>query len=211
MCPSPELGAWECAAAPWWQHGKLLDQPWTASGPKEWKRVDVADLAQAPRTTLPKVDVTNIHEGVDKISFHVSRSGVPVDREDVVLPELAREGREGSVYRARAEPDGRRPTERDVTLTYGLTPVDWLGRLLTLVGIAGVVFLVRWKGARRYAAEEDPDGHALDEDFDELDELDELGRPVAPPFGDDGDDPGGGPDEDDPQPPSRETPAPALP
>src|SRR5947207_4858110 len=31
------------------------------------------------------------------------------------------------------------PTKNDVTLTYGVTPVDWLGRLATLLGIAGLV------------------------------------------------------------------------
>ena len=44
------------------------------------------------------------------------------------------------------------PREHDVSLTYGLTPVDWLGRILTLAGLAGLVALVRWKGARKYCA-----------------------------------------------------------
>ena len=43
----PRLGAWECGAAAWWRHGTLLDRPWTASGPKEWKRVE-------PRSSLPR-------------------------------------------------------------------------------------------------------------------------------------------------------------
>ena len=103
------------------------------------------------------------------------------------------------------------PTERDVTLTYGLTPVDWLGRFLTLAGIAGIVFLVRWRGARRYAAE-GPDDELDDlDEIDDPDDLDEVGPPGTTTPDGDGDGEGTGPDEDDPQAPPRETPAPALP
>jgi hypothetical protein len=35
------------------------------------------------------------------------------------------------------------PTAHHVTLSYGYTPVDWIGFLLTLAGVAGVVWLAR--------------------------------------------------------------------
>jgi hypothetical protein len=35
------------------------------------------------------------------------------------------------------------PTEHDVKLTYGLTSWDWLGRILTLGGVVGLVWLFR--------------------------------------------------------------------
>jgi len=54
------------------------------------------------------------------------------------------------------------PTENDVTLTYGLTPVDWLGRFLTLAGIAGLILLARWKGGKRYAADAEDDDENAD-------------------------------------------------
>ena len=44
------------------------------------------------------------------------------------------------------------PTSHDVKLTYGLTAVDWLGRLGTLVGIVGLVGLAMWKGLEQYGA-----------------------------------------------------------
>src|SRR5262249_52997324 len=33
--------AWECATAPWFMNAKLLDIPYTQSGPKDWARVDI--------------------------------------------------------------------------------------------------------------------------------------------------------------------------
>ena len=44
------------------------------------------------------------------------------------------------------------PTSHDVKLTYGLTAVDWLGRIGTLLGIVGLGVLIAWKGAERFGA-----------------------------------------------------------
>ena len=55
------------------------------------------------------------------------------------------------------------PTSNDVTLSYGLTKYDWIGRVLTLLGLLGLVALARWRGARRFARDAprgaDGDGH----------------------------------------------------
>jgi hypothetical protein len=93
------------------------------------------------------------------------------------------------------------PTSHDVTLTYGLTKADWLGRFLTLGGLVGVVLLALWTGARRFAAGSN------------------AGAPPAPaggggpaaPDGEEGN--GEGADTEPPQehPPDRKEPAPALP
>ena len=50
------------------------------------------------------------------------------------------------------------PTSHDVKLTYGLTAVDWLGRLGTLFGLGGLGGLFAWKGFERYRATGEPDG-----------------------------------------------------
>jgi hypothetical protein len=39
------------------------------------------------------------------------------------------------------------PTERQVTLRYGRTPVDLAGIGLSVLGLAGLVFLGRWRPA----------------------------------------------------------------
>jgi hypothetical protein len=49
------------------------------------------------------------------------------------------------------------PTSHDVKLTYGLTKIDWLGRIGTLLGLAGLVGLVAWKGLGRYGATRRPE------------------------------------------------------
>ena len=86
------------------------------------------------------------------------------------------------------------PREHDVSLTYGLTPVDWLGRIITLAGIIGLVALARWKGAARYGA------------FTAGATGDDVASDRVPPST-----PGVSPDGDDPPPSRPPEPAPALP
>ena len=72
------------------------------------------------------------------------------------------------------------PTDNDVSLTYDVTPVDWLGRVLTVLGLAGLVLLARWKSARKHAA------GTVEEPFDDTaaaadDASDGEGDEPAPP------------------------------
>jgi hypothetical protein len=190
----PELADWECSAAGWYLNDKLLDVPWTQTGPKDWARVDAADLASAPRKRLDPVTVTNTSEGPDKISFHVDKVGVPVVVKESYFANWEVHGADGP-YRLAPNLMVVIPREHDVSLTYGLTPVDWLGRILTLVGLAGLVLLARWKGARRYCAF--PPGAARTDATSD-------GPPASP---DTGESPGG----DEPPPSRWSEPAPALP
>jgi hypothetical protein len=143
----PRMPAWECATAPWWMNGSLLNVPYTETGPKSWRRVDVEDLPTVPPKPLPAVTVTGTRSDVDSIRFHVSRTGVPVVVKMSYFPNWKVKGGEGP-YRVAPNLMVVVPTSNDVTLTYGLTGVDWLGRLMTLLGIAGLVLLVGW-GTKR--------------------------------------------------------------
>jgi hypothetical protein len=198
---NPHLDAWECSAASWWRNAALLDTMWTASGPKEWQRVDYADLENVDEKRLPAVKVTDIDEQPDKISFHVDKVGVPVVVKTSYFPNWEVSGAKGP-YRVAPNLMVVVPTENDVTLNYGLTGVDWLGRLLTLLGIVGLVVLARWKGARRFAADPDPEpaGNAGDDD---LDGFDAAWTPL-------GAEPASG-DGEEPHPPDRSEPEPAIP
>ncbi len=201
----PELGAWECSAAGWYTNDELLDRPWTASGPDEWARVEVDDLASAPRTRLDPVNVTEIEEGPDKIAFHVDEVGVPVVVKSSYFPNWEVHGADGP-YRLAPNLMVVIPRENNVSLTYGLTPVDWLGRVISVIGLAGLIVLARWKGARRYGAARNTAAgrHGPAGDGDTHDDThDDTG---APP-GENGRAPGG----DEPPPPRRSEPAPALP
>jgi hypothetical protein len=151
----PHLTGWECAAAPWWRNlgpapvgssrrFARLDRPFAASGPDAWRRVDIDELADTRFERLPTVDVTDVVEDPDRISFRVSRTGVPVVVKASYYPNWEAEGAEGP-YRLAPNLMVVVPTDTTVTLRYGLEPVDWVGRALTLLGILGIGVLAGWR------------------------------------------------------------------
>jgi hypothetical protein len=197
----PDIPPWECSAAAWWGDRDLLSKPFAASGPKEWKHIDYADLDSTRLKRITPVRVSNVEEDVDRISFHVSDVGKPVVVKTSYFPNWKIDGAKGP-YRLAPNLMVVVPTEKDVTLSYGLTGVDWLGRFVTLLGIAGLVFLALWKGARRYSADGPSDDDASDDDEPD----------GEPSDGDNGERPAAdGTDDDEAEPPERTQPAPALP
>jgi hypothetical protein len=48
------------------------------------------------------------------------------------------------------------PTSKDVTLEYGTTPAEWLGRAGTVAGVIGVGALVWWWRPGRRPDEDEP-------------------------------------------------------
>ena len=161
-----------------------------ASGPKDWKHIDISQLASTQPRSISPTRVTRVHEGVDKISFRASEIGKPVLVKTSYFPNWQAHGAKGP-FRVSPNLMVVVPTQRDVSLTYGLTGVDWLGRFVTLLGIAGLVLLGLWKGVRKYAA-------------------DAESSPTTPDDSD-GESGGGGPGDDGVVPPDRSQPAPALP
>jgi hypothetical protein len=184
---------WECETAPWWMNRTELDTAYAQSGPKEWERVKASDLAQATPRAVTPAQVTNVRTTVDEISFDVSDIGRPVEVKESYFPNWKVSGAKGP-YRLAPNLMVVIPTSTHVKLTYGLTTVDWAGRVITVVGVVGLVLLGLWAGARRFAAGGD-DGHDYGRDVEE---------PKEPP-----DDPEPGPSEEEP--PDRREPAPALP
>jgi hypothetical protein len=205
----PQLDAWECSAAPWWNTGDL-SRPFAASGPKHWARAaSVAAAQKLPPRPLPKVTVGPVHEDVSSISFHVSRTGVPVEVKTSFFPNWKAHGAEGP-WRLAPNLMVVIPTSHDVKLTYGETTGDRAGRLLTLVGLAGVLGLARYRPAEppapepeaetetepeaaRFPVGVDPIAAAAAADADDgsdADEPDETdGETVPPPDRDGGTDP----------------------
>jgi hypothetical protein len=143
--------AWECATAPWWMNGALLSTPYAESGPKNWRRIDIKDLGSVQPRDEPRVDVSDVRSDVDSIRFHVSRTGVPVVVKSSFFPNWTVSGADGP-WRLAPNLMVVVPTKHDVVLSYGVSGVDWLGRILTLLGIAGLVLLVRFRpGSSRQA------------------------------------------------------------
>ncbi len=200
--PEPHLPAWECTVAPWWTDRSELDTAFAQTGPPEWKRVDGRDLGNVQPKFIDPVEVTGIHRSVKDISFHVSEVGKPVVVKESYFPNWHVSGAKGP-YRLAPNLMVVVPTSNDVTLSYGLSKYDWLGRGLTFLGLIGLLLLGLWAGAQRFGAgtprpAEGEDGHDDGESSGEGDGNggdgnDERADPERPPD------------------PKRWEPAPALP
>ena len=146
---SLHLHEWQdCIGVPWFDDADALDRPLVAEGPESWQRGGTAEARDLPKERLPEVRVTDIESGDDSVSFHVSRTGVPVLVKASWYPNWQVEGAEGP-FRATPNHMVVVPTSRDVTLTFGSTNAEWAGRVLTLVGVVGVGLLAWWPLHRR--------------------------------------------------------------
>ncbi len=157
---------WLPTAAAWFGSADDLDVPLAASGPEDWKRVEskpvptelrhivkyardqlgeTGTIDQVPkvgRTPLPEVEVSRIETGFDTISFTVSKPGVPVLVKASYFPNWEVSGAKGP-YRVTPNLMVVIPTDTEVSMHFGRTPVDWLGIGLTLVGLVGLLWLLR--------------------------------------------------------------------
>jgi hypothetical protein len=141
------LDPWECLGAGWFDKAGNLDRPLANGGPSSWlrARAELADLTPTVRE-LPAVSVTRIRTGDDRVSFHVSRTGVPVVVKASYFPNWRASGAQGP-WRLTPNLMVVVPTAHDVSLHYARTGVEWLGIVVSLAGVAGLVALVRWRPA----------------------------------------------------------------
>ena len=116
---------WLTASESWYLDPSRSDVFEAASGPKNWARVP-ASTTTLPRTPLPPVHVSDIHEGTQTISFDVDQTGVPVLVKTSYFPNWQVSGAK-EVYRVTPNLMVVVPTANHVTLTYGYTPIDWAG------------------------------------------------------------------------------------
>jgi phosphomannomutase len=151
--------AWLDASMAWYTNPSDFDVPLVASGPSGWQKVEVrtdepssassgavageqTTISEARRIPLPVVRVTDVRATNDTVRFHVSRVGVPVEVHVSYFPNWQVVGGIGP-FRATPNEMVVVPTSKTVTLHYGYTPVDLLGWLLTLAGLAAA--LVMWR------------------------------------------------------------------
>ena len=92
--------------------------------------------------------MSNIRTDDNRISFDVDTVGKPVLVKASYFPNWKADGAKGP-YRVTPNQMVVIPTSKHVSLHYQNTPVDWMGWLLTLLGIAGLILLVR-AGRVRY-------------------------------------------------------------
>jgi hypothetical protein len=138
---------WLAANQTWWLSPTLERVYAAASGPAAWPRAaSVVAMPAGPRE--PREQVTDVRVGLQALSFHVSRLGVPTLVKVSYYPGWRAIGATGP-YRVSPNLMVVVPTAHDVRLIYGATPAITLGRLLTLVTVVGGALYALWWPRRR--------------------------------------------------------------
>lgn len=138
-------------AVRWFMNPELWEVPVAASGPDGWDEIKVEDMTtgQTPTgTEVTPAQVTNLDVDREAISFDVDRVGSPVLVKASYFPNWKVDGADGP-YRVAPNLMVVVPTEEHVELRYGRTSVERRAYAVTLVGLVGLVLLVR-RGTYRF-------------------------------------------------------------
>ena len=144
--------AWLDANESWWLNPSAWSVPIAASGPADWPHVGAPDLVRHS-AALPRVLVSDVRQGTQSISFHVSRVGVPVLVKISYFPRWRASGATGP-YRVSPNLMVVVPTAHAVSLHYGANAaVAWGSLASEITGVGGLavgaVSLRRRRRARR--------------------------------------------------------------
>lgn len=125
---------------------------WLEQGLEVWEDENATPYVEpgAPRfaeedwANLPRVEAKNVTLTDGKVSFDVDRIGVPMVVKVSYFPNWKASGAEGPW---RITPNFMLvvPTQKHVELTYGYTPIDIAGWVLTFLGLAAVAALVKFR------------------------------------------------------------------
>ncbi|MEP6658984.1 MAG: hypothetical protein ABJD24_03610 [Acidimicrobiales bacterium] len=142
---------WTNAGLATWQlngGARLFAAP---SGPKTWPHIKTGD--NVPFNKTPTAVVSNIKmDDTDKLSFDVDRVGSPVLVKISYFPNWTAHGADGP-YRVTPNLMVVIPRSKHVTLTYDRTSPEWVGMVLTGLGVVGLVLLARRDRRREPAAQ----------------------------------------------------------
>jgi phosphomannomutase len=131
---------WLDAVLPWYSDPSAWSVPLSAGGPASWQRI--APGEQPVAVPVEPVGITDIRTTTDRISFSVSRIGVPVYVKTSYFPNWKANGAEGP-WRVSPNLMVVVPTSDHVTLEFGDTSVEYLSWIITVLGLVGLVAL--WK------------------------------------------------------------------
>jgi len=112
----------------------------TLGGMNHWQHVNPEE--EPERIGLPQVGVSGINVDTDRIEFKVDKTGVPVIVKTSYFPNWKAKGAEGP-WRATPNLMVVVPTEKEVALEYGRSPLEIVSILLTLTGLISIAFLAR--------------------------------------------------------------------
>jgi hypothetical protein len=144
--------SWLLANQTWWLNPHLQGVLGAMSGPADWPRAS-SITTMTTSATLPKVEVSEVKVGLQTLSFHVNRVGVPMLVKISYYPRWHVTGADGP-YRVSPNLMVVVPTSRDVTLAYTSTPALSVGNVVSdITVIAGLIVAVfafkRRRAARR--------------------------------------------------------------
>ena len=161
--PGDQRERWLEVGMSWFQHPDEWSALPVSDGPGDWQRVDaVVDVARrvgepgdpgrqvdivkpgqaVTPVALDRVNVSNIVQKEESISFDVDRVGVPVLVKVSYFPNWEVKGAP-TVHRAAPNMMVIVPTSTHVTLSYEPSTLDNLSYLLTFAGICMVVWFAR--------------------------------------------------------------------
>ena len=142
---------WLELSVAWFDDPERRDVLWAANGPPDWQRIpDVppAEIdAAVEAVEEPPVRVSDIDAGVDRLSFTVDRTGVPVLVRTSFFPNWRASGAQGP-WRVTPNLMVVIPTDQQVELTYGTSGPEVVGLTATGVGLEALVAWWWW-GRRR--------------------------------------------------------------
>jgi hypothetical protein len=140
--------AWLDAAMPWFA-GQGGARP-AADGPSSWPRVASPSLhSDGPR--LAPVGVSHVVVGPSTVSFHVDRTGIPVEVRMSYFPWWQATGAQGPW---KLDPDDLVviPTSHEVVLTAGPQLVDRLALWISALAVIATIGLALWDRRTRRAS-----------------------------------------------------------
>jgi hypothetical protein len=140
---------WLNANQTWWLTPDYQKVFLALSGPSSWPRAsNVSSMTTS--ATLPSVNVTKVKVGLQSLSFHVSRIGVPMLVKISYYPRWHVTGGTGP-YRVSPNLMVVIPTSRNVSLHYTTTPALSVGNIVSdLTVLAGFVALFFVLKRRRF-------------------------------------------------------------
>lgn len=132
---------WNRTAIQWYQTEADWPVVLASNGPPSWRRVAAGTLlAPQGASRITPAKVTQVTTRLSSLSFRVSTLNRPVLVNVPYFPNWRATGAQGPFL---VSPNMMVvvPTSHLVTLTFGTTTTDWLGRFLTILGIGLLWFL----------------------------------------------------------------------
>lgn len=121
----------------WYEDDRPWPVPLARSGPANWPRVAAGKLVPISHgIPTPGTTVSDISQTDSSISFHVSTLGSPVLVKIPYFPNWHASGATGP-YEVSPNLMAVVPTSHTVSLSYGSSPADWIGKAGSLLGVAG--------------------------------------------------------------------------